>query len=70
MRIMVKKRRIYESKDVNRLTKSTIDKTKKKYQYPFFPKETHIVIPKRTKVSDDVRNHAKKKKVKIDRLRY
>jgi hypothetical protein len=69
MRIMGKKRKIYESKDVNRLTKSTIDTTKKKYQYPFFPKETHIVIPKRTKVSSVVRQHAKKKKVKIDRLR-
>lgn len=70
MRIMGKKRIIYEAKDVDRLTKSTIDKTKKKYQYPFFPKETHVVIPKRTKVPDHVREHAKKKKVIIDRLRY
>jgi hypothetical protein len=61
---------IYEAKDVKRLTKSTVDSTKKKYQYPWFPKETHIAIPRRTTVSDDVRDHAKKKKVKIDRLRY
>jgi len=70
MKIMGKKRIIYEAKDVGRLTKSIIDRTKKKYQYPFFPKETHVVIPKRTRVSDDVREHARKKKVKIDRLRY
>jgi hypothetical protein len=61
---------IYEDKDVKRLTKPMIDRTKRKYQYPFFPKEIHIAIPSRTKVSDDVRNHAKKKNVKIDRLRY
>jgi len=61
---------VYEAKDVEKLTKSTIDKTKKKYQYPIFPREIHVAVPRRTKVTDDVRDHAKKKKVKIDRLRY
>lgn len=67
---MGKKREIWDAKDVGTLTKSTIDETKRKYQYPFFPKKTHIAIPSRTKVSDEVREHAKKKKVKIHRLRY
>jgi hypothetical protein len=65
-----KKRIIYEAKDVDKLTRPMINRTKKKYQYPFFPKEIHIAIPSRTKVSNDVRDYAKKKNVKINRLRY
>ena len=64
------KRIIAEVKDYDRLEKRTIDSVKRKYTYPFFPREQHVVIPKRTKVSQDVRDYARKKKVKIVRLRY
>ena len=71
MRTLGKKRIIHEAKYVDKLTKPMIDRTKGKYQYRFFPKEIHMAIPSRTKVSDDdVREHAKKKKVKIDRSRH
>ena len=64
------KRIIAEVKDYDRLQKRTIDSVKRKYTYPFFPQEHHVVIPKRTKVSDDVRDYARTRKVRIVRLRY
>jgi hypothetical protein len=67
--MMRRKRIIAEVKDYSELRKGTIDSVKRKYTYPFFPDEQHVVIPKRTKVSQQVRDYARKKKVKIIRLR-
>jgi hypothetical protein len=64
-------RKIAEVKDVKRLTKGHIDSVVEKYRYPFFPKEGYDVdITKRTEVPEDVREYARRKKVKIVRLRY
>lgn len=66
---MARKRIIAEVKDYTELKKGTIDSVKRKYTYPFFPKEHHVVIPKRTNVSQEVRDYARKRNVKIVRLR-
>jgi hypothetical protein len=66
---MARKKIIAEVKDYAELKKGTIDSVRRKYTYPFFPDERHIVIPRRTKVSQEVRDYARKKKVKIVRLR-
>jgi hypothetical protein len=71
---MVKKRRkikgVADAKNVEELTKSIIDDVKSKYQYPYFPRGFRIAIPKRAKVPKEVREYARKRQVKIDRLRY
>lgn len=66
---MMRKKIIAEVKDYRELRKQTIDSVRRKYTYPFFPQEHHVVIPRRTKVSPEVRDYARKKNVKIVRLR-
>ena len=60
---------VIEAKNINELTTRTIDNTVKKYQHPFHPDKFRIAIPKRTKVSKETREYARKRNVKIDRLR-
>jgi hypothetical protein len=67
---MARKKIIADAKDYDELKKGTIDSIRRKYTYPFFPDEHHVVIPKRTKVSREVRDYARQKKVKIVRLDY
>ena len=67
---MGRKKIASDAKDLRELTKGTIDSVKRKYTYPWFPQEHHVAIPRRTEVSQDVRDYARKKKVKIIRLRY
>lgn len=65
-----KKRAIWDAKEVKDLRKGHIDSVKRKYTHPWYPDEYNVAIPKRTNVSQDVRDYARKKKVNIVRLRY
>jgi len=65
-----KHRIVIDAKDVNEVTKRTVDSVRRKYTFPFFPKQTIIAVPRRTKVTSSIRGYARRKKVRIDRLNY
>ena len=56
-----------EVKHVNKLTKTHIDQAAN--VYPRFPKEKLVIIPQYTETNENVKKYAKKRKVKIVRLR-
>jgi hypothetical protein len=56
-----------EVKHVNKLTKTHIDQAA--FVYPRFPKEKLAIISKSTEVSENLKEYANKRKVKIVRLR-
>ena len=62
-----KDRKTAEFKHVKTLTKAHVDQAAN--QYPRFPKEKLLIIPKNTKVPDSVNDYAGKKGVQIKRLR-
>jgi len=58
-----------EIKYVKELKPSHIQKTIKKYHWPFCPNKYELVIPRGTKVSRETQELAKEKKVQIRRCR-
>jgi hypothetical protein len=58
-----------EIKYVKELKPSHIEKTIKKYHWPFCPDKYELVIPKHTSVSRKTRKLANEKKVHIRRVR-
>jgi len=62
-----RKRITAEVKNVGTLTKANVNQAAN--QYPRFPKEKLLIIPRRTNVSDSVKEYATEKRVKIVRLR-
>lgn len=62
-----KKRLTAEAKHVKNLTKANVDQAAN--VYPRFPKEKLVIIPRNTTVSTRVKEYAKKRKVKIVRLK-
>jgi hypothetical protein len=62
------KRVIVEDKYVDELTIGMIRATEEKYHYPYFPNVLEMHIPFKTEVSEDVKEYAREKGVRIVRV--